>query len=1223
MTAPSSSEVAPGKPPSDSIAAAAVGKASPQGSQVKLATGTSRGAVATKLLAPPDDPAERTRTPPFQTEPDPCLLVRERVAESSQRESQVKLTTGSSRGAVAPTLLSPPDDPAEGTRTPSFQTEPDPCLLAPRESQVKKTSSTSRATAAPGAMAVPGSAETAPESQGTISTGGSHAGTSGSLPFRGLFLARFRAFCRRRGLPHSSSVVKLLFLAEVWPENGHRAALKDMVLEGGSLVAVAERMETKFSDSVRPAGTEARDASAPCRSPGAPSSSCGCDGCRELAPTAVKSATAPAGDGSAIREGRPGDALAETERERARHPGEPAREREHRAQPGTLNGEDEIGKSRAAASGGEGREENSRGDRPVAGARERGQCDRTRGAGAAPRKEEAQSVVPGAGKREATDDGRRSGEPDGGADGAIRPAQAERCRRAAEGPEDTAREAALVFAVETAVIHCEQLALLGCRQAGKDPPASPSSSSAAASASASASASARGRAPPSDSDPTAGALALLASIAEVLLKAAGPALWPRVPALARPLLSVLRRAPPPPPSWGAAWAASSFAAEFHHRAATLAAFACVRALRQAPAPAFKREPVAAAAQPDLGPCLALLTRYLLDAAAGRRHSPLTGGNPYLVTGEDMLAWVASQLLDPSCPQLERTFRGHRGCVRGVRFSPTMQQLVSGSDDMSVMVWNFKPSMRAFRYIGHKAAVNTVCFSPTGELVASGSADKTVKLWIPTVQGEASTIKGHSGAVRCVDFSPDGRKLISASDDKTVKTWSVATQRFVSTLAGHTSWVRTCALSPDGRMAASGGDDKTVKLWDVERRSCLATFYDHQATVSTVAFHPDGTCLAAGSHDTTIKLWDLRMNKELLQHYKAHDDQVNALSFHSSGNWMMSSSSDATVKVWDVQEGYLAYVVTGHTGGVTAAAFSPNGQFFSTGGNDHMVMCWRSNFDAPDTQALPQDTKVRKNRAPSLTRNPAPAVSRSPSVHSAAEAPSHKKTRAPAERHGAGTAPGTPLHDATNDAPHQPRADRKKECPLPAAAGFQPPAIPLSLDPSETADKLESVFRQLDILTNTLQRFQERLTGQEDRSQACLETLRGTLQVQTDLQSQVKHLAGAIEQSNASSAAIFQQLSDQVSSLKDAQAEQQKLLRHCLAASQAGGGPEEEQPAEPRKSDEKRSRSSDDAASVLGGILNDGGDRQKEPADPLRALFEKLQQEEKQLSHAVAEAQPQQ
>ena len=56
---------------------------------------------------------------------------------------------------------------------------------------------------------------------------------------------------------------------------------------------------------------------------------------------------------------------------------------------------------------------------------------------------------------------------------------------------------------------------------------------------------------------------------------------------------------------------------------------------------------------------------------------------------------------PDDPSLERSFRGHKAGVTSVAFNPNMKQIVSGSLDSCVMVWNFKPQLRAYRFVGHK------------------------------------------------------------------------------------------------------------------------------------------------------------------------------------------------------------------------------------------------------------------------------------------------------------------------------------------------------------------------------------------------------------------------------------------------------------------------------------------------------------------------------------------
>ena len=110
-------------------------------------------------------------------------------------------------------------------------------------------------------------------------------------------------------------------------------------------------------------------------------------------------------------------------------------------------------------------------------------------------------------------------------------------------------------------------------------------------------------------------------------------------------------------------------------------------------------------------------------------------------------------LQEMMPSLERTFRGSRDAVTAVAFNPNMKQVVSGSKDASIMLWNSKPQLRAFRFVGHKDAVTDLAFAPGGGLFASASKDRTVRVWVPHVRAESRVIKAHTGAVRAVRFSP--------------------------------------------------------------------------------------------------------------------------------------------------------------------------------------------------------------------------------------------------------------------------------------------------------------------------------------------------------------------------------------------------------------------------------------------------------------------------------------
>lgn len=101
-----------------------------------------------------------------------------------------------------------------------------------------------------------------------------------------------------------------------------------------------------------------------------------------------------------------------------------------------------------------------------------------------------------------------------------------------------------------------------------------------------------------------------------------------------------------------------------------------------------------------------------------------GGNPSRTPS-------TTQLTDPA---LKRSFKGHKESVICSTFNPNLKQVVSGSKDSTVMVWNFKPNMRPFRFVGHKGPVNSVAVTPTGNTIVSGSHDHTIRVWNNSVEG---------------------------------------------------------------------------------------------------------------------------------------------------------------------------------------------------------------------------------------------------------------------------------------------------------------------------------------------------------------------------------------------------------------------------------------------------------------------------------------------------------
>jgi len=81
-------------------------------------------------------------------------------------------------------------------------------------------------------------------------------------------------------------------------------------------------------------------------------------------------------------------------------------------------------------------------------------------------------------------------------------------------------------------------------------------------------------------------------------------------------------------------------------------------------------------------------------------------------------------------------------INSVVINPNLKQVISGSSDCTVMVWNFKPNMRPFRFTGHTLPVYSVAVSASGQTIISGSEDQTIRIWKNSVEGTSHVVRAH-------------------------------------------------------------------------------------------------------------------------------------------------------------------------------------------------------------------------------------------------------------------------------------------------------------------------------------------------------------------------------------------------------------------------------------------------------------------------------------------------
>uniref|UniRef100_A0A2K5FA77 Small ribosomal subunit protein RACK1 n=1 Tax=Aotus nancymaae TaxID=37293 RepID=A0A2K5FA77_AOTNA len=253
--------------------------------------------------------------------------------------------------------------------------------------------------------------------------------------------------------------------------------------------------------------------------------------------------------------------------------------------------------------------------------------------------------------------------------------------------------------------------------------------------------------------------------------------------------------------------------------------------------------------------------------------------------------------------LRGTLKGHNSWVTQIATTPQFPDMIlsfalSGSWDGTLRLWDLTTGTTTRRFVGHTKDVLSVAFSSDNRQIVSGSREKTIKLWNTlgvckyTVQDES-----HSEWVSCVRFSPNSSNpiIVSCGWDKLVKVWNLANCKLKTNHIGHTGYLNTVT-------------DGQAMLWDLNEGKHFYTL-DGGDVINALCFSPNRYWLRAAT-GPSIKIWDLEgkiIVDELKQEVistssKAEPPQCTSLAWSADGQTLFAGYTDNLVRVWQVTIG---------------------------------------------------------------------------------------------------------------------------------------------------------------------------------------------------------------------------------------------------------------------------------------------------------------------------------
>jgi|GEM_PF-1765240 len=306
----------------------------------------------------------------------------------------------------------------------------------------------------------------------------------------------------------------------------------------------------------------------------------------------------------------------------------------------------------------------------------------------------------------------------------------------------------------------------------------------------------------------------------------------------------------------------------------------------------------------------------------------------------------------------RRFAAHSQAVTCAAFTPDGNQLVTGSNDKTAILWTRKgKAIHSFE--GHESKILSLAISSDGEWLATGSEDGSIRIWsLKNKQAQPVVIAAaHSRPVMSIAFSPlpiivdeqdsPSIKLLSGSTDSKVILWDLNGNLVQEFTDPEIFQIWSVAFSPDGQEVLAGTGNKLALLWNLEG-TVVRRFIEagHAHVVTAIAMSKDehkayvitGGFDNQGTDDHKVILWNNReLSAKKQQDLIICNKPISGVAFSATGGRLAISCQNGTAYVGNV-EGYEPIALRDRGQAFWDIDFSPDGNtLLIAGDKGHFIL----------------------------------------------------------------------------------------------------------------------------------------------------------------------------------------------------------------------------------------------------------------------------------------------
>ncbi len=267
----------------------------------------------------------------------------------------------------------------------------------------------------------------------------------------------------------------------------------------------------------------------------------------------------------------------------------------------------------------------------------------------------------------------------------------------------------------------------------------------------------------------------------------------------------------------------------------------------------------------------------------------------------------------------------------VAFTPNGQRVVM-LNFAEVLIWDANSGKRMATLSGIPDALAPATVTATGNrAVTDAYADGVGGFTISDAEtGKAiRSIPGKQFAI-----SADGRRFVTDWQDSKGQIWDVDTGKVIAVLESEAHLTTELLLSPDGRRIVAASNDNKLQLWDGDTGKSIAVLADDLdgADLSLGAFSSDGRRLMIAPRrfgSTGVALWDANAGKKITA-LEGENAGTVGLAFSPDGKLattieikLSATPPEVNVlRVWNAETGEPLFQPQN---GISTALFSPDSQ----------------------------------------------------------------------------------------------------------------------------------------------------------------------------------------------------------------------------------------------------------------------------------------------------------